>query len=701
MSLLVLEIGTEEIPARFLSDLQAGLKAGCTAAFDKALLECTSIETFATPRRLVLRVDGLSPLQRTAEDVVTGPPRRVAYDAAGQPTKAALGFARTNGVTLDDAFILETDKGEYLAVRRVTGGAAAADILPGILPGIIGALPFPKRMRWGSLDFAFGRPVRWILAMLDDAVLPFPLAGISSGNLTWGHRVMGPGPFVVTDAEQYFTLIAAQGRVVLDATARRSGIVAQGDVLASQAAAGAKPVWKPALLDEVSGLVEAPTVMLGSFNPSFLELPREVLLTSMESHQKSFGVETADGRLLPHFLCTLNLEPKDPALVRKGWERVLKARLEDARFFWKTDTAQGLDAWLEKLDHVVFLGPLGSMGDKSRRLETLCGYLTTAYGSADPALAEELRRAGRLAKADLVSEMVGEFADLQGLMGGIYARRAGESERVSRAIYEHYLPTGPDSPVPVTLAGGLLSIADKADTLAGCFGLNMIPTGANDPYGLRRAVLGICRIILEKGLRLDLEALLRTALQGYGQRSWKLAPEQALPRLLEFFSTRLKHYFIGQGCDTLVVEAAVGAGVNDIFGLAGRLQALEAFSKEPDFAQAVLTFKRAGNIIRKQGQDDGSGPDGRYRPELLVESQEKALAAKLESVTGPFQQLWSEDNYAELFGLLRALRPFVDAFFDNVMVMCDDAALRRNRLDLLAALTGLLGRLADFNALQV
>lgn len=696
MSVFVFEIGFEEMPARFLNGLEQALVKDLAARFEAALLDYEGLQTYATPRRLAVIVDSLAAEQRTNEELVTGPPRKVAYDQDGNPTKAAVGFAKTQGVNLEDAFWHTTDKGEYLAVRKTVGGAPAVALLPELLAAAANALPFPKRMRWGAGEQTFGRPIRWLLALLDDKTISFSMDGMSSGNTTCGHRVHGFGPWEVPNATAYRDVVADKGQVVLDPAVRRASIMEQGDAQAKSA--GGSVVWKDSLLEEVTGLVEFPKPVLGNFDPAFLELPREVLLTSMESHQKSFGVEDGEGKLLPHFLCTLNLDPKDLDLVRKGWERVLKARLEDARFFWKTDLAQSFDQWLAKLESVIFLAPLGSMADRAKRIQALA----TAFAEeAAPDAKDVAHRAGLLAKADLVTEMVGEFADLQGMMGGIYARKKGETDAVATAIYEHYLPAGPDSPVPGSVAGALVSIADKADTLAGCFGLDMAPTGANDPYALRRSALGICRILLEKGIRLDLEGLIQKAIAGYGERDWKKSPEETALALREFFGQRLRGLFVQQGHATLVVGACVNAGIADVWGLEARIKALESFSKEADFEQAVLTFKRAGNIIRKQGSEAGQPLTGEFIAAKLQEPQEKELAAQIEAMAPRFDSLWQQDDYAELMGLLRELRPYVDAFFDNVMVMCDDEALRLNRLNLLQALVEKLARLADFNAMQV
>lgn len=702
MPSFVLEIGIEELPARFLANAERALAEQFSAALGESGLAFSGLTLCSTPRRLVLYISQMSEAAIVREEVVTGPPMKAAFDVGGRPTRAAEGFAKTQGVALEDAFTLETEKGAYLAVRKTVGGGNALDILAAVCPSVITALPFPKRMRWGDGEFTFARPIRWILALLKDTVVPFTVGTVTSEKETRGHRVHGPGPFILDDAADYFSLVEKRCGIVVQNADRRRIIRERGNSLAAEK--NGTVLWKDSLLEEVQGLCEHPVPILGGFDPSFLEVPREVLLTSMESHQKSFGLEGENGRLLPYFLTVLNVTPEDPALVRKGWERVLRARLEDARFFWKSDLANsGMDAWLAALDSVIFLAPLGSMGDKTRRIETLCGWLAdnvrcnTHESGVDK---NDAMRAGRLSKVDLVSEMVKEFDTLQGIMGGIYASRFGETRDVADGIAQQYLPAGPDIPVPSSLCGAFVSIADKADTLAGCFGLGMIPTGAADPYALRRAALGIARIAQEKGLRFDVAALFAQAMEGYGQRNWKLLPEQAVPRLQEFFSLRLKNHLISGGAETLLTEAALQAGANDVWAASARLEALTAFSHTPDFADSVLTFKRAANIIRKQGEES-TELTGVYDSGLLTDAAEQALAKELERIAPLFDELWNADRYTELFALLRELRPFVDAFFTEVMVMCEEEDVRVNRLNLLQTLVNRLGRLADFAALQL
>jgi glycyl-tRNA synthetase beta chain len=694
----VLEIGSEELPSRFLAPEEAELTARFTAALAEAGLEHGALTVMSTPRRAVVLVDDLSPEQARREEVITGPPARVARDKDGKPTKALEGFARTNNCAVEDVFTLQTEKGEYVAVRRQSGGASAGELLAALCPAVITGLPFAKRMRWATYSLAYARPLRWIVALLDDQVVPFTLGPLASGRETRGHRIHGPGPFAVAHAKDFLSVLTGPCGITPDPAERRRIIAAGGE--AQAAAVQGKVLWKDSLLDEVQGLTEHPVPLLADFDPAYLEVPREVLLTSMESHQKSFGIEGADGKLLPHFLTVLNLTPQDMSLVKHGWERVLRARLEDARFFWRADLRENFDHWLQKLDAVIFIGGLGSMGDKTRRLEELCRWLA---GACAPELsAEEAARAGRLSKADLVSAMVGEFDTLQGVMGGIYAARKGESATVAAALGEQYLPAGPDSPLPASLGGALLSVADKADTLAGCFGLGMAPTGTADPNGLRRCALGIIRIMLEFGLRLDARQLFAKAQQLYGDRQWKLPPHEALDKLMDFFTARLRNHFMSQGVDTPLVDAALGAGAADVRDCGARLAALTAFSKEEGYVAAVQTFKRVANILRKQAQDGHLGGDvpDHWDPALLREEPEKALAATLEALLPRLDALWTAGEHKALLDSLREVRPAVDAFFDGVMVMAEDADLRRNRLAMLRALGSRFARLADFAALQ-
>lgn len=698
MSHFVLEIGVEELPARFLASLERDLHDRFASLFKENGLTFDSLTVDTTPRRAVVHARGLLSSTPVREEVALGPSVKAAYDADGNPTKAALGFARGQGMDVSALFRQPTPKGEYVAVRKTVGGVSASSIIAEAAPSIIASLPFPKRMHWSASHFLFARPLRWVVALMDSDVVPFTVADVQSGRMTTGHRVHGRGPFEVACADDFDAVLAEKCGVTVSGAERRRIIVEGGNELARSA--GGRILWKESLLDEVQGLSEHPVPILGDFDPSFLELPSIVLLTSMETHQKSFGVEAADGRLLPHFLTVANVSSLKPEVVKKGWERVLRARLEDARFYWNTDMKASFDVWKEKLDHVIFLGPLGSMGDKCRRLSELCRWLAeqpgvTGVASVDPASALV---AGRCAKADLVSQMVGEFDTLQGIMGGIYGHKMGLDPAAADAIAEQYLPAGPDTPVPATALGSLLSMADKADTLVGCFGLGNIPTGAADPFALRRCALGIARILIEKGYRVPVEELFAKAQSLYSEDiRWKLDKSEALAKLNDFFAGRVKNYFLTQGNDTLLVEAVMNAGCSDVWAASRRLAALVAESGKPGFADTAQTFKRVANILRKQG----SGVTGEYRRDLLTEEPEKALADALDAMTARFDELWAQDRFDELLALMDGVRPTVDAFFNGVMVMAEDENIRANRLNLLQVLLFRMSRLADFAALQM
>lgn len=694
MATFVLEIGTEEIPSRFLVDEQKELLRLFTEAAAKAELAYGEVRVMATPRRLALLVKNVADKQLEKETVVVGPPLHAAYDKDGKPTRALSGFAASNNIGLNAIFTEKNNKGEYVACRKVEGGKTAAEVLAAICPQMIEALSFPKSMRWGENIIFYARPLRWILALLDADVVPFTVGPIKSDRYVTGHRVHGPGPFALDHADNYEQLIVEQGKVTVDRAARQQIICEVGSALAK--AAGGEVIWKDTLLTEVAGLVEHPVPLLGDFDPSYLEIPEEVLLTSMETHQKSFGLRGQDGKLLPHFLTVLNITPKDAKLVKRGWERVLRARLEDARFFWREDMQSTFASWLEKLNHVIFIGPLGSMGDKSRRLEKLCRWLADNL-EPDNIDAAQAARAGALAKADLVSSMVGEFDTLQGIMGGIYAARAGESQIVVQAIREQYLPAGPETPLPDSIGGAILSVADKTDTLAGCFGLNKIPTGAADPNGLRRCALGIIRILIDRNWQLDLLELFRKARNLYGDIAWKLNADEEEKKLLDFMHGRLRNYFISQGYDTLLVDAVLAAGGNNPSDAKARLDALTAFCKKPGYLHAAQTLKRVENMGKKASANAECGWDS----SALTEPAEKYLSDTLGKLLPKLDIALDAGKYAEVLGSLEDLRAPVDNFFDNVLVLCENANLRENRLQMLNALRSRYARIAQFSGLQI
>ncbi len=694
MSTFVLEIGSEEIPARFIAESAKELENIFAKALNENSLEYGQIRTLNTPRRLALIVEDLSPVQQRREDLVLGPALKVAYTEDGAPTKALEGFAHSVGVSPKELFTQKTDKGDYLAARKVVGGRAAGEILSEICPGIISQIPFAKRMRWGAHSLSYARPLRWILALLDENIVPFKVGHLDSARLSFGHRVHGSGPYELAGASAYSDLLEKSCAVMPDPESRRQFIISKGNELAAKI--NGRVLWDEKLIDEVVGLVEHPLPILANFDPAYLEVPAEVLLCSMQSHQKSFGIVDNSGQLFPHFLTVLNITPKDIDLVRHGWERVLRARLEDARFFWRTDLKANFADWLEKLDQVIFIGSLGSIGEKSRRLERLCQWLADQC-ALDESQRNFAARAGLISKADLVSAMVGEFDTLQGIMGGIYAAQKGEPAEVAKALREQYLPSGPDSPLPESVTGAILSIADKADTLAGCFGLNRIPTGAADPNGLRRCALGIIRIAISFQLNFSLEKLMGKARELYGTRDWKLSKDESEKRLHEFFAARLRSYFQSLGYETKIIDSVLATGFDNLPDFQARLDAVCAFAKDGDFARNAQALKRVDNILRKQEQRFEAG----WRDDLLGDDAEKSLAKALEKNLPILDQQLNSRAYGEAFALLKNLYPEIDNFFAKVMVLAEDDTLRRNRLGLLGSIRKRFMAIADFSLLQV
>ncbi|UYH53222.1 glycine--tRNA ligase subunit beta [Lawsonia intracellularis] len=695
MATFILEIGTEELPARFLLELQSELGVRFLDSLQSMGYRPTEVSDYSTPRRLVVCIKGLDMIQPHCEEVVIGPPINIAFDKDGNPTKAAEGFAKNLGITIGSLSQISTDRGEYISGLKVKGGIPTKEVLARLCPEIITALPLPKRMRWGNNPFTFIRPIRWIMALLDSDIVPFELAGIHSNRNTVGLRNNNV-PFIeVPSSTDYYMLLKEVGNVILDPNSRKDSILQLGNKEAQLI--GGVVNWNERLLNEVIGLVEHPYPLLGTINSVFLNLPREVLLTSIETHQKSFGILDSQGNLLPYFLTVLNMTPPDLALVKQGWERVLQARLEDARFFWNEDINSSFDEWQEKLTHLIFLDPLGSIAQKEHRVSLLCEWIAKYIPTSN---AEEARKAGSLSKVDLVSKMVEEFPELQGVMGGIYARHKGESESIATAIAEQYLPSGPDTDVPVTDLGAILSIADKIDTLVGCFGCGIIPTGTADPYGLRRCALGIIRILIEKEYPINLHQLYTRAQDNFVNVSWKLAPEDVLQKLHEFIIARLKNYFLALGYDTLVVEAIVSTQTSQLWSIKDRLDSFILLSQHEDFSQLVQTIKRVINIIKKQDKETEIVLTGHWNPSLFKDTPEKVLAEKLMIAVNKFNQE-SQTASLPVFMMLLKLQPAINTFFDQVMIMSNDIEVRRNRLNLLKALLLYIESLADFSVLQI
>jgi glycyl-tRNA synthetase beta chain len=680
---LFLEIGTEEIPAGFLPVAMADLERLLGKEFDNARIPFDGMRTVATPRRLGIAVSGVAAQQERQELNLSGPSVKVAFDAEGNPTKAALGFARSNGVEVGELSRTVTEKGEYLFLSKVVEGLPTAELLPEILPRLISELPFRKSMRWGDLDIRFARPIHWIVALFDGAVVPFTYGNLESGNRSFGHRFMAPASFVVENVEQYLEE-TARHFVIADPDRRRRMVVAELEQAALRV--GGNLTIDDKLLNEVNCLVEYPVAITGSFEERYLELPRELLVTTMRENQRYFTLTDEQGRLLPRFITVSNTRVEDPAVVGRGNERVLRARLADAMFFWKEDRKQPLEGRLEALKSVVYQARLGTSHEKVMRFRQLASDLARQI---DPAVLELTDRAALLAKCDLETGMVFEFPELQGVMGREYALLEGENPRVARAIFEHYLPVQAGGELPSDNVGAFVSIADKLDTICGCFGVGLIPTGTADPYALRRSAIGILNIILERGYRVSLIKLVEESV-GLLRDKLNRPAQEVTAEVLEFIRLRFLNMLISQGLAQDLVEAVLSASFADAVDALARVRALAEFRGRDDFAPLAVAFKRVGNIIK--------GGTGEPVDESLFEaSAERELLAVLKQVERQFALLLDKGDFLAALQTVAGLRGPVDAFFDGVMVMAEDERVKKNRLALLTRVAGVFRQIADFS----
>jgi glycyl-tRNA synthetase beta chain len=683
------ELGTEELPPKALRDLETALREHVATSLANAGLAHAGIESFAAPRRLALRVRELASEQPLQQIKRRGPPVHAAFDAAGAPTRAATAFADSCGVTVDALERVKEGKGEFLYYSGTKPGAATASLLPGFIQGALDALPIPKRMRWGAGSAEFVRPVHWVVMLFGEDVLDATLLDVTAGRATRGHRFMAPAPIELARPADYADALLQQGKVVADFTARREQIRAA--VTARATALGARPVMSDALLDEVTALVEWPVAVEGHFEPRFLELPREVLISTLQDHQRYFPLETPSGELLPTFITISNIESRDPAQVRAGNERVVRPRLSDAEFFFRQDRKATLASRAAALDSVTFQAKLGSLGDKARRVASLSSAIAAEIG-ADVSLANQC---ALLAKCDLVTSMVGEFPELQGIMGAYYAAADGLPAEVAQGIREHYLPRGAGDALPATRVGLAVALADRLDTLAGIFAIGQKPTGTKDPFGLRRAAIGVLRLLIELQVDLDLRRCIEAAVAAQPVKSATAADE-----VHQYVLERLRAYYLEGGASGFAttgeqLDAVLASHPRSPLDLDARLRALAGFLAQPAAAALTAANKRIANILRKSE----AGTAGAIDPALLREPAERALAAALGRVRTPVEQALAQRDYASALATLAQLRAEVDAFFDAVMVNDPDAALRANRLALLRDLAGLFGRIADLSKL--
>ncbi|MFN2309648.1 MAG: glycine--tRNA ligase subunit beta [Gammaproteobacteria bacterium] len=684
---LLIEIGTEELPPKALPRLSQAFADGVRAGLGQAGLGFGSVHVYAAPRRLALWIERLATAQPDRELVRRGPALTAAFDDEGNPTPGAQGFARSCGVSIEQLERLETDKGAWLVQRVMEHGRATAELIPEIVTHALHQLPIPKRMRWGAGTAEFVRPVHWVVLLFGDAVIDAEILGVKSGRETRGHRFHHPQAIYIGEPAAYAPLLETEGRVMADFAARREAI--RGQAIEAGVAAGGRALIDDALLDEVTALVEWPVAILGDFETRFLDVPSEALVSTMQHNQKYFPVVDAQGRLLPHFITIANIASRDPAQVKAGNERVVRPRLADAAFFWNQDRKQRLEARIDKLGTMVFQNRLGSLLDKQRRVALLAGHIARRIGGV-PQLAE---RAALLAKCDLLTQMVFEFPELQGVMGRYYAQHDGEPAEVALALDEQYWPRFSGDRLPETATGQALAIADRLDTLLGIFAIGQPPSGDKDPFALRRAALGVLRILIECGHDLDLAQLLEDAATGFPE---PLKAGDAVLDVLEFMLERLRAYYSDAGIEPDVFEAVRALQLTRPVDFQARLRAVTAFRSLPEAASLAAANKRIGNILRKTEQ---RVPDT-FDPARLVDTAELDLVRALAALRGEVEALFDRGAYAEGLCRLAALREPVDRFFDNVMVMAEDPALRGNRLALLQQIQALFLRAADLSRLQ-
>lgn len=702
----LLEIGCEEIPARMIDAASRELRERVTTLLSRERLSISTIFTFDTPRRLALMVSGVSAAQPDAAEQLTGPATKIAYKD-GQPTPAAHAFAKKAGVDVSQLETVTTPKGDYLSAKVTKKGRTASEILTENLPKEIAGIYWPKNMYWRKTSERFVRPVRWLVAMLDDETVPLEFDGVQAGNLSRGHRILSGGDVRIPRAGEPYIEVLRHAKVL--GREEREHQIRKALDAATRTIVGARWREDKALLDNVINLTEFPSAVLGSFDAQFLALPEEVLVTVMRDHQKYFAIEDAHGELLPHFLAVLNTDKDPQGLIRHGNERVLRARFNDARFFWETDQKRSLLDRVDSLRHVTFQKDLGSYYEKTRRVQRLCSWLSEVVKQNDIAIrAGVVHKAACLAKADLTTELVKEFTELQGIVGGLYARvqqldpTLPEATRfaIADTVYDQYKPESTDDTVPRSIEGAVLAIGDKADTIAGMFALGLVPSGSKDPFALRRQANGIVKIIAEKKLPLRLSELMSDARAGFkgSHAEKKFVDESKFDESVRvFFRERLEFYLRDvRGFSYDVVNAVLAAGADDIVDAVARAEALEQVMHMPEFQAIGAACKRIRNILR-QASEKGVSTDKELTSLPEAAEEEKTLMAYLER-TGPrVEQHRGRKEYADALLLLSTAREPVDRFFDKVMVMVEDEEVRSNRLALLRTLLKEFSTIADFS----
>jgi glycyl-tRNA synthetase beta chain len=682
---LLFELGSEELPPKTLVKLSNALLANIQQGLDTAGLTYSAGKAFATPRRLAVVIDNLVSQQPDKLVEKRGPAIQAAYLPDGKPSKAAEGFAASCGVAFAELDRLKTDKGEWLIYKQAVKGETAQKLIPDIIRQSIAALPIAKRMRWGSFATEFVRPVHWAVLLYGDRVIATEILGLATGNLSFGHRFHAPQAITINNPQSYADTLYNQGRVIVDVEHRKA-IIKDKAQQAAAAVSGLAHI-EDDLLEEIAALNEWPVPVTGAFDPRFLELPPEVLITTMQTNQKYFPVKNAEGGLLPYFITFSNIESSRPESIKEGNERVITPRLTDAEFFWKQDRKSPLADRVTALSNIVFQIKLGTLAEKNQRVVNLAEIIAEQV-NANVAWA---KRAALLAKADLLTNMVNEFDNLQGIMGRYYAVADGEALEVAEAIEQHYLPKQSGGITPASLTGQVVALADKIDTLTGIFSAGLIPTGDKDPYGLRRAALGVLRILIENDLNLDVASLVDAALAQYNH---EFNRDDVRKLVIDFISDRLKGYCLDRGFAPDEFDAVMTVNPLSPLDFMKRLHAVKTFRQLPESASLAAANKRIRNILKKSDSQPAS-KSGDW-----VETEERQLFAVAQQSGDDIQPFLANKDYQAVLARLALTEPAVNAFFDKVMVMCDDLDLRAKRLALLNLLSEQFLQVADISKLQ-
>jgi len=684
---LLIEIGTEELPPKALIKLSDAFTQGIVDGLKKAGFEINDVDSFAAPRRLAVLIKSVAAMQPDREVERKGPSLKAAYDADGNPTKAVMGFARSCGVEVSDLQQQETDKGVWLVFKATEKGHILSDLLADIVNQSLARLPIPKRMRWGNKNEEFVRPVHWVVLMHGADVIDAQIMGLQASNVTFGHRFHAKGEIKLSVANEYKQKLLKEGFVIADFEERKQNIKQQ--VIEAVEKLGGVAILDEELLDEVTALNEWPIAVAGEFEEVFLEVPSEVLIKTMQDNQKYFAVKDTAGHLKNHFITISNIDSKSPEKVKAGNERVIRPRLADAMFFWQQDQKQPLDSFNAALENVVFQAKLGTIADKTKRVASLAETIAEQIG-ADKKI---VNRAVVLSKCDLMTDMVGEFASLQGVIGKRYAQIAGEAEEVALAIDEQYMPRGANDDTATTSTGQILSISDKIDTLVGIFAIGQKPTGEKDPYALRRASLGVLRTIIERQLDLDLKQLIATSAKLLADRVDAGNVEQ---EVFDYIIERLRAYYLDRGILPDVFDAVSALSPSRPLDFDKRIKAVTVFRGMAEAESLAAANKRVGNILKKSAVDTVSS----VNENLFSEEAEKNLFAVLSSLSQTVEPMFVSGDYEAALSKLSSLRDPVDAFFDSVMVMADDDAVKNNRIALLNTMNQLFLRAADLSRLH-